>query len=226
MGVTPWALGRFSAAPGVASGRRGFQQDLYAFRYGRRLSVRARYRRDDSISREYSSGDLRRSVERSLRVRSRLRSDLDLEVEALGRDRRAAGSGPGYDLRSGEVRGRVHGRAGDLRATLTLSGGRDRDRVSATVARFFSVAPEFIRSFRGAGRLRACGEWTRTAAPADLPLHLALAQGRRPGDTLRWEVGVDVQMGRVVTGSCTYTGSRLPGLPIIHLGQAEVQAAF
>ncbi len=224
MGVTPWALGRFSAGADMTSGRRSLQQDVYIFRYGRRLSVRARYRRDDSLSREYTSGDLRRSVERSLRVRARLRSDLDAEVEAFNRDRRAEGAGPGYDLRSGEVQGRAHWRAGDLRTTLTLSAGQDRDR--ATISRFFSAAPEFVRSFRGMGRLRVAGEWTRTSAPADLPLYLALAQGRRPGDTLRWEVGGDVQMGRVVTASCTYTGRRAPGLPIIHLGQAEVQASF
>jgi hypothetical protein len=225
-GVTPWALGRFAAGAGVASGRRSLQQDAYLFRYGRRLSARARYRRDDSISRDYSSGDLRRSVERSLRLRARLRPDLDVEMEALGRERRAAGSGPGYDLRSGEVQARAHWRSGDLLATLTLSAGQDRDRLSATASRFFSIAPEVARSFRGMGRLRAVGEWTRTSAAGDLPLYLALTQGRRPGDTLRWEVGADAQVGRSVTASCAYTGRRLPGLPVIHLGQAEVQASF
>jgi hypothetical protein len=225
-GVTPWALGRFSAGADVAAGRRSLQQDIYVFRYGRRLSARARYRRDDALSREYVSGDLRGAVERSLRVRTRLRSDLDAEVEVFDRDRHATGAGPGYDLRSGEIQGRAHWRAGDLRASLTLSAGQDRDRPSATVSRFFSTAPEFIRSFRGMGRLRIAGEWTRTSAPADLPLYLALTQGRRPGETLRWEVGGDVQVGRVVTASCSYTGRRLPGLPIIHLGQAEVQASF
>ena len=225
-GVTPWALGRFAAGAGVASGRRSLQQDAYVFRYGRRLSVRTRYRRDDSISRDYSSGDLRRSTERSLRIRARLRPDLDAEMEALHRERSAAGSGPGYDLRSGEVQGRAHWRAGDLLATLTLSAGQDRDRLSATASRFFSVAPEVVRSFRGMGRLRAAGEWTRTSTPGDLPLYLALTQGRRPGDTLRWEVGADAQVGRAVTASCAYTGRRLPGLPVIHLGQAEVQASF
>jgi len=225
-GVTPWALGRFSAGAGVASGRRSLQQDAYLFRYGRRLSARARYRRDDSISRDYSSGALRRSVERSLRLRARLRPDLDVEMEAFGRERSAAGSGPGYDLRSGEVQGRAHWRAGDLLATLTLSAGQDRDRPSATASRFFSIAPEVARSFRGMGRLRAAGEWTRTSSTGDLPLYLALTQGRRPGDTLRWEVGADAQVGRSVTASCAYTGRRLPGLPVIHLGQAEVQASF
>jgi hypothetical protein len=39
-------------------------------------------------------------------------------------------------------------------------------------------------------------------------------------------VGADAQVGRSVTASCAYTGRRLPGLPVIHLGQAEVQASF
>ena len=226
-GVAPWRLRSFSWGPDVLFGRRSIRQDAYLFRYGRRFSLRFRYRIDDSVNREFSSGDFRSSSERSLRIRTRIRRDIDVEVEVFKRGRNNQG-GPNrtYDTDSREVRSLAHWRAGDLRTILTLSAGQGRDGISKTVTRFHSVGPELIRSFRGMGRIRAGAGWTRTTASEGIPLIVALSQGRRPGDTINWEARADFHVGRIVTASCSYSGRRVPGLPTIHLGQSEVQATF
>jgi hypothetical protein len=93
--------------------------------------------------------------------------------------------------------------------------------------RWFSAGPEVTQSLSDRGRLRLRGEWVDVdVQPRRTPIVFQLARGRREGRTVEWTGSLDYRVKTRTTATFSYTGRRYPGLPVTHLGQAEVRAYF
>ena len=228
----PFDLYRFRTGDSILRARRRLHHDLHLLRYGRAFSARFRYRRNDDLNREFSSGEDRtRSVERSVRTRFMLPRDVGLEVE-YGRDR-SERQGRGtfdFDLDSEEIH--LSGTYSPVQHTkiqLTLRGRRDQDRHPAapTTVRLFSVEPEISRSLGAIGRLRLEADWAHvTSDPEGAQLVFQMADGNQQGHTLTWRCSLDYRLGQYVTARGSYYGRKLPDRETTHTMRAEVSALF
>ena len=222
----------FHTGEAILRGRRTIHHDLHMLRYGRSFSLRLRYRRNDDLNREFSSGEDRNaSVERSLRTRLALAEDVGLEVEySRGHSERRGRGAFDFDLTSEEIQATAKYRpAKDTEIHLRLRARKDQDRlpVSPTVAHLFSVEPEISRFLREVGRLRLQAGWADVASdPADARLAFQMAGGKRQGRTLTWRCALDYRLGRYVTAMASYRGRKLPGQETTHTMRAEVNALF
>jgi len=226
----PFDLYRLRTGDAILRARRTIHHDLHMFRYGRTLSVRFRYRRNDDLNREFSSGeDQNASVERSLRARVRLSRDVGLEAEySRGESERRGRGAFDFDLDSEEIHASgTYRPARDTEIQLTLRGRKDRDQRPAApkTARLFSVEPEVSRSVGEVARLRLEAGWANvTSDPADTALVFQMADGKRQGRTLTWRCGLDYRLGPYVTARASYHGRKLPDRETTHTMRAEVSA--
>ena len=113
----------------------------------------------------------------------------------------------------------------------TVGAAFDEDRVSPPVeVRAFSLKPRSTYSFRGKGRLSGEIEWvevTVTPALSNRPLPFELANGNRPGRTLRWNFALEYRVSTNINISASYLGRNEPDRPrTLHLGKVEMRAFF
>jgi hypothetical protein len=111
----------------------------------------------------------------------------------------------------------------------TVGAAFDEDRAATPVeVRAFSLKPRSTYSLRGKGRLSGEIEWVQvTATPANRILPFELANGNRPGRTLRWNFGFEYRVSTNINLSVSYWGRNEPDRPrTLHLGKVEMRAFF
>ncbi|MCD6336243.1 MAG: hypothetical protein J7M27_13115 [Candidatus Latescibacteria bacterium] len=209
---------------------RRIRQDVYLLRGKRTFSVRLRYNRNDRWDNEYTGGVREtRTVEQSLRVRSRFLEKLNLEWTCTKTDqRRTDQSLSDYRIAGWELNGRLSYRPRSaLETSLKLGWSREHEREQDLRANRIFLKPGISYSLRGKGRLRAHVDWTSvTSSPSDRSLVYPMAKGRRIGETLNGDLTLDYRIGRYMTAFLSYNGRKDPGRKIIHTGRMEVKAYF
>jgi len=209
---------------------RRIRQDVYVFRGKRTFSVRLRYGRNDRWDNEYTGGVRQtRTVEQSLRVRSRFLKKLDSEWTCTKTDqRRTDRSLSDYRIAGWELDGRLSYRPHSaLETSLKLGWTTEHEYEQGLRANRISLKPGISYSLRGKGRIRAHVDWTSvTSHPKDRPLTYPMAKGRRRGQTLNGDLTVDYRLGRYMTAYLSYSGRKDPGRKTIHTGRMEVKAYF
>jgi len=209
---------------------RRIRQDVYVLRGKRTFSVRLRYGRNDRWDNEYTGGVRQtRTVEQSLRVRSRFLKRLDSEWTCTKTDqRRTDRSLSDYRIAGWELDGRLSYRPHSaLETSLKLGWSTEHEHEQGLRANRISLKPGISYSLRGKGRIRAHVDWTSvTSHPKDRPLTYPMAKGRRGGQTLNGDLTVDYRLGRYMTAYLSYNGRKDPGRKTIHTGRMEVKAYF
>ncbi|RKY70825.1 MAG: hypothetical protein DRP97_03080, partial [Candidatus Latescibacterota bacterium] len=209
---------------------RRIRQDVYLLRGKRTFSVRLRYNRNDRWDNEYTGGVREtRTVEQSLRVRSRFLEKLNLEWTCTKTDqRRTDQSLSDYRIAGWELNGRLSYRPRSaLETSLKLGWSREHEHEQDLRANRIFIKPGISYSLRGKGRLRAHVDWTSvTSSPSDRSLVYPMAKGRRIGETLNGDLTLDYRIGRYMTAFLSYNGRKDPGRKIIHTGRMEVKAYF
>ena len=83
-------------------------------------------------------------------------------------------------------------------------------------------------SFRNKGRLRSEFEWSYVYVnPRDRVIPYEMANGRSPGQSVRWDIRFDYRISQVIQATFSYSGRNEPERDqIIHTGRAQVTAAF
>jgi hypothetical protein len=106
----------------------------------------------------------------------------------------------------------------------------DEDRAAPAVdVRAISLRPRSTYSFRGKGRLSGEIEWVQvTVTPMlpDRPLPFELANGNRPGRTLRWNFALEYRVSTNINLSTSYLGRNEPARRTLHVGKVEMRAFF
>jgi len=104
----------------------------------------------------------------------------------------------------------------------------DEDRAAPAVeVRAYSLKPRSTYSFRGKGRLNGEIEWAQvTASPGNRILPFELANGNRPGRTLRWNFALEYRVSANINLSASYLGRNEPQRQTLHLGKVEMRAFF
>jgi hypothetical protein len=209
---------------------RRIRQDVHLFRGKRAFSVRFRYGRNDRWDNEYTGGVREtRTVEQSVRVRSRFLKKMNSEWTCTKTDqRRTDRSLSDYRIAGWELDGRLSYRPrSTLETSLKMGWSREDEHEQDLRASRISLKPGISYSLRGKGRLRAHVDWTSvTSTPKDRPLVYPMAKGRRIGETLDGDLTVDYRIGRYMTAFFSYNGRKDPGRKTIHTGRMEVKACF
>ncbi len=226
----PFSPLSFSPDSTTVQAWRRIRQDVYVFRGKRTFSVRLRYGRNDRWDNEYTGGVREtRTVEQSLRVRSRFLKKLNSEWTCAKTDqRRTDRSLSDYRIAGWELDGRSSYRPRSaLETSLKLGWSREHEHEQDVRANRISLKPGISYSLRGKGRVRAHVDWTSvTSSPKDRPLVYPMAKGRRIGETLNGDLTVDYRLGRYMTAFLSYNGRKDPGRKTIHTGRMEVKAYF
>ena len=103
----------------------------------------------------------------------------------------------------------------------------DRAYADPTEVTAFSLKPRTTYSFRGKGRLSSEVEWAQVqATPAGRILPFEIANGNRPGRTLRWNFSLEYRVSTNINISASYLGRNEPQRPTLHLGKVEMRAFF
>jgi hypothetical protein len=106
----------------------------------------------------------------------------------------------------------------------------DEDRAAPAVdVRAISLRPRSTYSFRGKGRLSGEIEWVQVTVTPMLParpLPFELANGNRPGRTLRWNFALEYRVSTNINLSASYVGRNEPARRTLHVGKVEMRAFF
>jgi hypothetical protein len=112
-------------------------------------------------------------------------------------------------------------------AAIGASFDEDQAYDDPTKVNAFSLRPRSTYSFRGKGRLSGEIEWAQvTATPRDRILPFELANGNRPGRTLRWNFALEYRVSTNINLSVSYLGRNEPQRRTLHLGKVEMRAFF
>jgi len=115
----------------------------------------------------------------------------------------------------------------EVAATLGASFDEDRAYAAPTAVTAFSFKPRTTYSFRGKGRFSSEIEWAQVkATPVDRILPFEIANGNRPGRTLRWNLAFEYRVSTNINISTSYFGRHEPQRPTLHLGKVEMRAFF
>ncbi|MDZ7360121.1 MAG: hypothetical protein ONB46_05265 [candidate division KSB1 bacterium] len=106
----------------------------------------------------------------------------------------------------------------------------DEDRAAPAVdVRAISLRPRSTYSFRGKGRLSGEIEWVQVTLTPMLParpLPFELANGNRPGRTLRWNFALEYRVSTNINLFASYLGRSEPARRTLHVGKVEMRAFF
>jgi hypothetical protein len=99
----------------------------------------------------------------------------------------------------------------------------DEDRAAPIEVRAFSLRPRSTYSFRGKGRLSGEIEWVQMEAtiPAGKSLAYELANGNRPGRTLRWNFALEYRVSTNINLAISYFGRKEPDRPRTYVAPGQ-----
>lgn len=211
-------------------GRVTLREDIFLFRDHPAFSIRLRYE-FSNIEDNRLSGLLREIGEgqRTVLFRGAPTQSLGLEVEYLNRWRaeevEEGGRVEREDRRSHGLRLQVTQWLGQ-RARLAIRSALESttDRAQDQGIRTLEVAPTLTYSFLGKGRAECGATWREASGEDRTGPFSRIGWIGRPG--WEWTLGADYRIGRYVTASLTYSGTRLEGRDAIHSGRSELRAYF
>jgi len=212
-----------------------FHEDLEYTSPTGRLSMRLRYRNDDSENHQLAQeGLIRHMQEKSLRLKASPVKSLGLLAEYLIRDESkfyTARVWSNRDVRSHAWTMEASYRPKQkieiaLKAKLKIA--RDACPIPNTEAMSLFLLPRFGYSFRGRGHLRAELEIGRVRSkPEEQTLPYEMLGGDQPGQTLRWTVLLTYRLTGHVMATLNYRGRQEPWRKSLYqTGQVEVRAFF
>jgi len=230
-------LSRFQDSVYTQFGAQSLRQDINLWENNRARSVRYRFTALRELNNQYFGEGLsrRQQLRHELRATLALSPQVSSQTELiLNREDRT------FDAISGRQNRLVLNRTGalelsyrprsmwELAAEVGLAFDEDR-AAPAVEVRAYSLKPRSTYSFRGKGRLSGELEWAQvTVTPLlrDRPLPFELANGNRPGRTLRWNFALEYRISTNINISASYLGRNEPQRQTLHLGKVEMRAFF
>ena len=228
-------LSRFQDEDFSLFGNISLRQDVYLFQNKRKFSIRYRLITSRSLSNQFLEGaQRRRRIRHEIRWNVAFSRQLANQMELIRSTEDKTFTVPGRQNRfirgfrwQNDLSYRPERRL-EIAVRWVLGVDRDLAFSPATRVTQISFKPRTVYSFRGRGRLRAELEWTRVAAdPPGRVLPYELAQGNRPGNTFRWNIGFEYRISNNLNASFSYQGRDEPDRPkTLHLAKVEMRAFF
>jgi len=229
-------LSRFQKPQFTQFGTQSLRQDIYLWENNRERSLRYRLTALRELNNQFLGeglsrrGQLRHELRLTLAHSPKLSSQTEI---ILNREDKTFVNSPRQDRnvrnRTGTVELSYRPRA-VWEFAAAVGAAFDEDRASPPVeVRAFSLKPRSTYSFRGKGRLSGELEWVQVTAtlPAEKSLAYELANGNRPGRTLRWNFALEYRVSTNINLAVSYLGRNEPDRPrTLHLGKVEMRAFF
>jgi len=212
-----------------------FRQDFYVFENNRKFSLRLRYRSRDEMNNQFLEGGYERlEREKSLRITSRFSRRFSSRSELIRKRTARTFNYQGRqnrDIYATQARVDLSFRPTsplELALESRFSWEEDRFYVDPTKVKAFALAPRLNYSLRSKGRLRCQLEWSYVdVSPAGRIIPYEMADGRSPGQSMRWDIRFDYRISQTIQATFSYTGRNEPERNrVIHTGRAQVTAAF
>lgn len=216
-------------------GNVSLRQDLFLFENNNKLSLRLRFLEEREKNNQFlEGGQDRYSRERSSRLITRFSEQTSSEINLINKQVK----------RMFKIAGRQDRDIQSNQATLDFSYrprqplelafkskfAREQDvsKSPSTDVVFYALEPRASYAFRGKGRLSANLEWAQVqATPANRIFPYELANGNRPGTSLRWGLQLDYRVSKNVQARMSYIGRKEADRGhAIHTGNAEMRAFF
>jgi len=226
-------LSTFQNDSNTLAGTQLLQQDVYLFENNPTYSFRFRYQQLTSMN-QYSSGNERLlNIQRSVRGRLGLTSDLTTQIEYVVKtDRNIA---PINSVRNRNISGNSINTDLAYRPVpqiesgfqLNFSKAEDFYPVKATNVSINQEILRFVYSFASVGRLRLeieRDEVLINLADANFPYELT--SGRPAGKSYYWRSIFDYSISKNIQASLNYDGRVEGSKQVIHTGRAQVTAFF
>lgn len=219
----------------IVMGLFSFHQDLECTSPKRGISLRLRYRKDDSENNQLvQEGLIRHVTERSFRAKANPASRFGLLIEYQNRKESKnykARAWSNRDILSHLWTVEASYRPKQkievaLKAKVRMA--QDLYPYPITEANSFFIVPRFGYSFRGKGHLRAEMEIGDVRSiPWDRTLPYEMLGGDQPGRTLRWTLLLTYKVTGHVMATLNYRGRQEPWRRrLFQTGQVEVRAFF
>ncbi len=211
------------------------RQDLYLFEKSRSFSVRLRTRTRDELNNQFlEGGETKSERESSARVTTRLSNVLSSQTELVQKKTARFFNYPGRqnrDILAKEIKTNFSiTPKNSLKMAIEGRYSQEEDLVYEipTRVRSYALVPRVTFSFRNKGRLRGEFEWSYVDVnPRDRVIPYEMANGRSPGQSVRWDIRFDYRISQVIQATFSYSGRNEPERDqIIHTGRAQVTAAF
>jgi hypothetical protein len=229
-------LSHFQKPQFTQFGTQSLRQDIYLWENNRERSLRYRLTALRELNNQFLGeglsrrGQLRHELRLTLAHSPKLSSQTEM---ILNREDKTFVNSPRQDRK-------VRNRAGTVELSYrpravwefaaAVGAAFDEDHASSPVeVRAFSLKPRSTYSFRGKGRLSGEIEWVQVEAtiPAGTGLAYELANGNRPGRTLRWNFALEYRVSTNINLAISYLGRNEPDRPrTLHLGKVEMRAFF
>ena len=212
-----------------------FHQDVEITPAKQNLSVRLRYKKNDSENNQLLGENLMRHVrEKAIRVKGKPSDAAGIQIEYMNkRDEKT------YTTRSFSNRDiRLHDWSAEasfrpkqhieiaLKAQIKTAEDLSPDPITKAFSVF--IIPRVSYAIRGRGNVRAEFEFGRISAkPEDRALPYEMMNGDQPGQTLRWNVLMTYRLSGHVMATMNYRARREPWREQLYqTGQVEVRAFF
>jgi hypothetical protein len=212
-----------------------WRQDLFLFENKRNFSVRLRYQTRDEMNNQYLEGGQNRLDEEvSAKITGRMGSSLSSQSEwAQKRMERSftEQSRQNRDILSRQGRFELSYRPQqklEFALESRFAWEQDRFYIPATRVQALAFTPRVVYSWQTKGRWQAELEWSQvTVTPKERLIPYEMANGRSPGQSMRWDIRFDYRLSQTVQASLSYSGRNEPQRQgIVHTGRAQVTAAF
>jgi hypothetical protein len=230
-------LSRFQNPEFTQFGTQSLRQDINLWENNRARSMRYRL----TALRELNNQFLGEGLSRRWQLRHELRLTLALSPKVssqteliVNREDKTFDVRPDRFVRnrSGTVEFSYRPRAvWELAAAIGAAFDEDRAYADPAKVNALSLKPRSTYSFRGKGRLSGEIEWVRVTVMAtptldNRSLPFELANGNRPGRTLRWNFAFEYRVSTNINLSASYLGRNEPERRTLHLGKVEMRAFF
>ncbi|MGH7450759.1 MAG: hypothetical protein ACRENG_05405, partial [bacterium] len=225
-------LAHFQKPQFTQFGTQSLRQDIYLWENNRERSLRYRLTALRELNNQFLGEGLlsRKQLRHELRLTLALTPKLSSQTEVVlnREDKERIGQNRFVRNRAGTME--LSYRPRPLLELAAAAGAAfDEDRFDNTKVTAFSLKPRSTYSFRGKGRLSGEIEWVQVEAtiPAGKSLAYELANGNRPGRTLRWNFALEYRVSTNINLSISYSGRNEPDRPrTLHLGKVEMRAFF
>ncbi len=226
-------LSTFLNDSNTLAGTQLLQQDVYLFENSPTYSFRFRYQQLSGLN-QYSSGNERLlNIQRSVRGRLGLTSDLTTQVEFIVKTDR--NSAPVNSVRNRNITGNsintdlAYRPIPQIESGLQLNFSKSEDTypVKPTNVSINQEILRFVYSFASVGRLRL--EIERDEVLINLPdanFPYELTAGRPAGKSYYWRGIFDYSISKNIQASVNYDGRVEGSKQVIHTGRAQVTAFF
>ena len=226
-------LSTFLNDSNTLAGAQLLQQDVYLFENNPMYSFRFRYQQLTNFS-QYSSGNERAlNIQRSLRARLGLTSDITAQVDYVVKtDRNLA---PVNSVRNRNINGYSINSDLAYRPIQSIESGFQFNYTSAddtypvkpTTAKINQQILRFVYSFTSLGRLRLEVERDEVIMnTSDNNFPYELTSGRPSGKSYYWRGVFDYSISKNIQATVNYDGRVEGSKQVIHTGRAQITAFF